>query len=144
MKSKLKIYYPYNVFYINKHLKWKSSKKLSVGMQKVSIKYLILLIFCFSVYLKCFEGRGDRAPPVSISSSILHEHSFWEIDWWHNQLGHLAGVYFALQSLIFNVAVKIEKWYHCSTCQGESLVKISEKYNFNLGSKELINFNHSL
>ena len=49
-------------------MRWKSSKKLSAGMQKVSNEYLILLPSCFSVYLKCFGGRGDSAPPVLGSS----------------------------------------------------------------------------
>ena len=55
-KSKLKVYYPYNIFYINKHMRWRSSKKLSVAMQKVGDRYLTLLTACFLIYPKCF-GR---------------------------------------------------------------------------------------
>ena len=43
------------------------------------------------------------------------------------------------------VRLKLKNDIHCSTCQGDSLVKNSEKYQmFNLRYKEVISFNHSL
>ena len=54
---------------------------------------------------------------------------------------------FILQSRVWLLIVrlKLKNDIHCSTCQGDSLVKNSEKYLiFNLRYKEAISFNHSL